>query len=116
MVQLVLTRWEYVGQAATHLLKQWDDCLNFATCILCDEAANSAANQIISALFYLMQETTLQAQLAFVYGYHCVFFDKNIQWLKLINGETKDPGFLSHHIVVRAPGSQQSCVHLEEQS
>ena len=101
MVQPVLTRWEYVGQAATHLYEQWDDWLKVATCILRDEAANSAANQIVSALFSLMQETTLKAQLAFVYAYHCVFFDKNIQWLKHIDGETKEPGFLSHHIAVR---------------
>ena len=98
----VLTRWEYVGAAITHLLERWEEWEKVVNGVIQNEKTDTAGNQIASALYSLMNEPVLKAQLAFVDAYHKTFFDSHWMWLKHVDNETKEAAFLSVHMPVHA--------------
>ena len=97
----VMTRWEYVSQAADHLLKNKKEWLIMAKAIVSFEATNTAKHTIASYLCSLIQEPMLLSHVEFLHAYVSVWWDRHFQWLKHVDAETQTPGFLAVHMPLR---------------
>ena len=82
MKQPVLTRWEYIGMAAKHMLDRVEQWKKISQSIINSESTTSMKNKIASHLSSLLQEPFIIASMLFLIAYDKSFFDRHFQWLK----------------------------------
>jgi hypothetical protein len=97
----VLTRWWYVGMAAEYAAEHYLAIFRACQMIVNDYGASSSPNMIASALYSLMLEQQIFADLVFFRIFHNEFLVEHFEWLQLADCLTKEPGFRSHQIALR---------------
>jgi hypothetical protein len=98
----VLTRWWWVNVAAQHLKDYWDQWQALAQAALNNTTGGTAAGQIASSILSLMTEKKLQCDVNFMVAFSKSYFVKHMTWLQCIDERSRDFGYLSRHMPVRA--------------
>ena len=97
----VLSHWWHVGEAARHLLTNYEDWKLMSQAVTNANNKNTTKNEIASWLYRYLHSDPLKAQLEFVVWYHMEFFHKQMLWLQDRDQQTGEPAFRSHHMPVR---------------
>jgi len=95
----VLSRWDYVGELAQHVVKYKEQWMLIARYIIGMHNIGTNENDIASYLYLYLKDDVLYTQLLIVNGYITVFY-KHLQWHTQICPKSNRAGFRAVDMVV----------------
>ena len=96
----VLSRWEHVGEAVTHLKANYKHWITVSQYIIDLNNVGTNKNDIASYLFSYLKEDMLYAQILFVDGYITEYYNSHFQWLKHVDTKTNCAGFIAIYMAI----------------
>jgi hypothetical protein len=91
----VLSRWEHVGEATSHLKTHKGNWLTVCSYIIGMNNVGTSKNDVASYLYSYLNEKMLWSQILFVNGYITEFYDTHFQWMKHVDDKTGTAGYLA---------------------
>ena len=80
----------------------WRQWYRMGLAILDGFAATTMKSELASYLVRYMKNLPIQIQLDFMVNFHTVWFCVHLKWMQARDDITRQPGFWSHHMPVRA--------------
>ena len=94
----VLSRWECVGEACEHVIKNLQGWEKIVTHIMQAEKSDNTRNTIASHLYSLLREPMVISHIHFIHGFVKSWWGPNFSWHKTIDPRTRQHGFLARHM------------------
>ena len=98
---LVLSRWECVGEACEHIVKNFNSWKVLVEHVIKTEKSDTQRYVIASHLYSLLKEKMILSHFYFIHAFIQSWWGPNFSWHKHIDPKTKQHGFLARHLPVQ---------------